>query len=104
MGATGGSEPAEVLSQRRVRLVVSGRVQGVFYRQSAVEQARALSLSGWVRNLPDGRVEAAVQGSGPAVERFVAWARVGPPAARVNEVSVRPEPPRREAGPFHVRG
>jgi len=67
----------------RASLVISGEVQGVFYRQSAVEEARSLGLDGWIRNLPDGRVEAEAEGERAAVEAFVAWCRRGPPSARV---------------------
>ena len=78
---------------RRVRVVVSGRVQGVFYRAECAQRARALGLGGCVRNLPDGRVEAAFEGPPPAVERMIAWCREGPPLARVEAVDVREEPP-----------
>ena len=66
------------------RFIVSGRVQGVYFRQAAVEQARQLQVSGWVRNLPDGRVEGIVSGGPAALEDFKAWLRRGPPAARVD--------------------
>lgn len=72
----------------RLRLVVSGRVQGVAFRANAQRQAQALRLTGWVRNLPDGRVEALVEGTPATVEAFVAWCRQGPPAARVKQIDV----------------
>jgi acylphosphatase len=68
------------------RLSIHGRVQGVFYRGWTVETARGLALVGWVRNRPDGTVEALVQGEDAAVERFVALAGQGPSAARVERV------------------
>lgn len=68
------------------RFVVSGQVQGVFFRQSAVQQAVQLALSGWVRNRPDGRVEGLAQGAPEALEKFRTWLRQGPPAARVQSV------------------
>lgn len=71
------------------RLIVSGRVQGVSYRASFETQARALGLSGWVRNRSDGSVEALVAGSPEALERIVAWAWQGPPAAAVSKVEIR---------------
>lgn len=72
----------------RARLLVSGRVQGVGFRWSTVDQARRLGVRGWVRNRPDGRVEAEVEGERPDVEALVAWCRRGPPAAEVDEVEV----------------
>lgn len=68
------------------RFVVSGRVQGVFYRQSALQQARALGLCGWVRNRDDGRVEGLAQGEAPALDQFRTWLGQGPPAASVAAV------------------
>jgi acylphosphatase len=73
---------------RRVHLWISGRVQGVFFRSSTQEQARARGLTGWVRNAPDGRVEAEIQGVPAAVEHLIAECRDGPPAARVTDVEV----------------
>jgi acylphosphatase len=70
----------------RVRVLVAGTVQGVFFRVSAVEEARARGLTGWVRNLPDGAVEVEAQGPPEQVEDLVAWLRVGPPAASVTGV------------------
>ena len=70
----------------RVHLLVSGLVQGVFYRQSTVDEARRLGVAGWVRNLPDGRVEVLAEGGKAALEGLVAFCREGPPAARVDDV------------------
>lgn len=75
-----------------MRVSVSGRVQGVWFRGSTVERATGLGLSGWVRNLPDGRVEAAFQGSPGAVDDAVAFCREGPPGAVVDDVATRDEP------------
>jgi len=72
----------------RRRLVVTGRVQGVFYRDWAVEQARLLGLNGWVRNRTDGSVEALVSGAPEMVGAIIERARRGPPAARVDDVAV----------------
>lgn len=85
---------------RQVR--VSGRVQGVFFRQWTCEQARELGISGWVRNCPDGSVEAHAEGDEALVEQLVQRMRRGPPAARVERVEVEPTATQAAAG-FTVR-
>ncbi len=70
------------------RLLISGRVQGVYYRESMRAEAENLHVAGWVRNLRDGRVEAMVQGDAQAVSALIDWARGGPPAARVDAVEI----------------
>lgn len=70
------------------RLTIRGRVQGVWYRESMRQAADRFAVTGWVRNRLDGSVEALVQGEAMAVEAVIAWARQGPPAARVDEVAV----------------
>jgi acylphosphatase len=72
------------------RLTISGRVQGVGFRYALADEARARDLGGWVRNRRDGTVEAVVVGPEADVEAVIAWARHGPPAARVTGVSVEP--------------
>lgn len=72
----------------RARLTISGRVQGVFYRQSTRDKARSLRLSGWVRNLYDGTVEVEAIGPRERVEDLIAWCRQGPPSASVSDVQV----------------
>lgn len=72
----------------RRRAVVSGRVQGVFFRASTRRRARALGLAGWVRNLADGRVELEAEGTPRAVADLLAWVETGPPQARVTGVEV----------------
>lgn len=69
------------------RFIVSGKVQGVFYRASTREQALALGLSGYANNLPDGRVEVLASGSADALDALQRWLGKGPPAARVDNVS-----------------
>jgi acylphosphatase len=88
--------------QVRARVFVSGRVQGVWFRESCREQAVAAGVSGWVRNRYDGRVEAVLEGPPAAVERVVRWCHDGPARARVDAVEVEDEQPVGEQG-FHVR-
>lgn len=70
------------------RVLISGTVQGVGYRQALAERARQLNLQGWCRNLPDGRVEAWVQGLPDAVAEVLAWMHIGPPSAKVEKVEI----------------
>ena len=70
------------------RLVIRGRVQGVWFRESMRIEAERLGLAGWVRNRADGSVEAVIQGNGDAVEAMTRWAHRGPEAARVTQVEV----------------
>jgi len=72
------------------RFLVTGRVQGVGFRWSAVQAAERIGVTGWVRNLPSGEVEALVAGDDDAVERMADWLRQGPPGARVDAVSATP--------------
>ena len=72
----------------RARMVVNGIVQGVAFRASAQAEAERLGLSGWVRNLPDGRVELLAEGPRARVESLLAWCWRGPPLARVSDVQV----------------
>ncbi|HEY9759585.1 MAG TPA: acylphosphatase [Oculatellaceae cyanobacterium] len=76
------------MNTARVRLVVLGKVQGVFYRHSTREKARELGLSGWVRNLSDGSVEVEASGAKTTVEQLISWCRRGPANARVEDVVV----------------
>jgi acylphosphatase len=79
-------------------VVIRGRVQGVFFRDGAQDQARALRVAGWVRNRSDGSVEGVFEGPRPAVERMIEWCRTGPPRANVEEVEVKWEQPEGLAG------
>jgi acylphosphatase len=87
----------------RARLLVSGLVQGVCFRQSTADEARGLGLCGSVRNLPDGRVEVEAEGERGVVEALVRFCRHGPPGARVDDVSVDWLTPTGESGSFTVR-
>ena len=77
------------MTGRAVRVLIEGRVQGVWFRGSTKETADALGVTGWVRNLPDGRVEAFAEGDEQALARFVAWCERGPELARVTNVETR---------------
>lgn len=84
-------------------LRITGLVQGVGYRASFEEEARALRLSGWVRNRADGSVEAVVRGEVQALEKIIAWSRRGPRAAQVRDVAVTDlDDATVEAGQFDV--
>jgi acylphosphatase len=85
-----------------MRVFVAGMVQGVWFRESCREQAAAVGVSGWVRNLGDGRVEAVLEGPEAAVDRVVRWCHDGPRRARVDRVDVEVEQPLGESG-FRVR-
>jgi len=76
----------------RLTVCIRGRVQGVGFRYATLAQAQALGLAGWVRNRPDGSVEAAFYGPRVILEQALAWCREGPSAARVAEVEVSWEP------------
>ncbi len=90
---------AKIMSSTvRMHVWVEGRVQGVFYRQSAKAEADRLGLTGWVKNLDDGRVEAVVEGMQFLVQQWVEWSRKGPPHARVQQVHVQTELPLGEIG------
>jgi len=70
----------------RMRLIIEGRVQGVWFRESTRRQALGLGLTGWVKNRPDGTVEALVEGPEQEVNQLVSWCRKGPPTARVSGI------------------
>jgi acylphosphatase len=91
------------MADARAHIVISGRVQGVFYRAFAEETANSLGLKGWVRNLPDGRVEAVLEGEKEAIEKAVAICRKGPPAARVSNIDVGWEDFKGEFTTFSVK-
>ena len=82
-------------------MVVTGRVQGVFFRDSCRKRARAAGVDGWVRNTEEGAVEAWFEGDSHDVERLVAWRREGPAGAWVDTVTVSKESPAGDRG-FHV--
>jgi acylphosphatase len=95
---------AESLDNRRIRLKIEGRVQGVFFRASAAEAAIRLGVKGWVKNLRDGSVEIMAEGKKEELDAFIAWCRQGPPRAQVENVHVRQETFLGEFRDFRVVG
>lgn len=91
------------MGKRRVHILVSGKVQGVFYRATTKEVADRLGLTGWVRNLPDGRVEIVAEGEEDALKNLISWCWEGPPLARVDSVDVKWEPYSGEYDSFSIR-
>ncbi|MGQ9689229.1 MAG: acylphosphatase [Desulfobaccales bacterium] len=87
----------------RAQVLISGRVQGVFYRARTRDQALARGLTGWVRNLPDGRVAAVFEGPREKIEDMLAWCRIGPSYAAVDEVLTDWQPYRGEFQDFTIR-
>lgn len=83
---------------KRVHVYISGRVQGVFFRAYTRETALSLNLTGWVRNLSDGRVEAVFEGKDESVAAMLEWCGKGPPYAVVHDVDAREDTP---TGEFH---
>ncbi len=89
--------------KKRVHIFVTGRVQGVFYRATAANRARELGLTGFARNLPDGRVEIVAEGPVSAVDGLIAWCRQGPPMSRVDNVVSSEEEVRNDFTAFSIR-
>lgn len=86
----------------RVLVRIRGRVQGVFFREETRRRAESLGIDGWIRNLPDGSVEAAFEGEAERVESMVGWCKRGPRGAMVESIEAAQEPPTGERG-FEVR-
>lgn len=81
----------QAMPKKSLRLVIHGRVQGVFFRASMQSEAQHLKIAGWVCNRSDGTVEAAVQGEPAAVDAIVCWAQRGPQHAQVDRVDIEPD-------------
>lgn len=90
------------MSKVRAHVLISGKVQGVYYRLETREQAIAAGVTGWVRNRPDRSVEGVFEGARESVEKLIAWCRKGPPMASVREVQVKWEPCRNEFDRFDI--
>lgn len=87
----------------RVHLLISGRVQGVYYRKNAKQEAKKLGLTGWVKNLPDRRVEVVAEGEEEKVEKFIDWCKKGPSLAIVRNVTIERQPPTGGFQDFNIR-
>ena len=79
------------MSNQRIRIIVTGKVQGVFFRQALKVMAKKNNIFGWVKNLKDGRVEAVLEGAEEKVSRLVEWSHGGPANARVEDVEIHNE-------------
>jgi acylphosphatase len=86
----------------RVHVFVSGKVQGVYFRQNTMETAKKYGVTGWVRNLPDSRVEAVFEGDSASVDKVVEWCKEGPPRAEVERVEVKTEDHMGEFSDFKI--
>ncbi len=90
------------MATRRIHVIVEGRVQGVYFRAHTQEEARRLGLAGWVRNRPDGSVEALVEGESTAVDRMQEWFHRGSPGSRVSSVRCSDEQPAGDCRGFEI--
>lgn len=90
------------MAESRVRVQIEGRVQGVCFRMETRRAAQERGVKGWVKNLPDGRVEAVFEGDAPTVQSMLAWCETGPPLARVRRVIRTDETPSGEFDGFRI--
>lgn len=99
-------EHAKIVAMKnaaRVHLKINGRVQGVYFRASTVEQARRLGVTGWVMNCRDSSVAVIAEGERERLEELIGWCRSGPPGAQVTEVSAEWEAPKEEFQSFYIK-
>ena len=87
---------------KRVHVIVEGRVQGVFFRAYTSDEAKKLGLTGWVRNRPEGTVEAVIEGDAGSVDTMLRWFYQGSPGSRVTKVRVSEEPPVGDSTTFEI--
>ena len=95
-------EPLKMTKMARLRVFVSGKVQGVYYRQNTMETAKKYGVTGWVRNLPDSRVEAVFEGDSINVDKVIEWCKEGPPRAEVQGIEIKSEDYKGEFSDFVV--
>lgn len=89
-------------TSRRIHAIISGKVQGVFYRASTMDEAKRLNLTGWVKNLADGRVELVAEGRPEDIDALISWCKKGPPYARVTDIKIDEQIPTGEFKTFLV--
>lgn len=89
--------------RERAHVYISGDVQGVFFRGSTRQKANELDLNGWVKNMPDGRVEALFEGASSAVREMIDWCKEGPSPATVEDVDAEHEQPEEDLSGFEIR-
>jgi len=87
----------------RVHIIVSGRVQGVGYRNNTFKQAKKIGVNGWVRNLGDGKVEAVFEGGKQEVEKIINWAKKGPLFANISDFKIEWQEPKEEFKNFEIK-
>ncbi len=91
------------MEDKRVHIIIESRVQGVFYRASARDEALTLELTGFVKNLPGGSVELVAEGNPEKLDQLIQWCRVGPPNAQVTDIKTTFSPPIGEFDNFHIQ-
>ena len=87
---------------RRIHAFISGRVQGVFFRANTSRKAKELDITGWVRNLPDGRVEVLAEGDDKKIDEFIKFLHKGPPSAKVEDVEIKEQDYKGEFSDFII--
>lgn len=88
---------------KRAHVFISGRVQGVFFRQNALKKAKSLGISGWIKNTKDGRVEAIIEGEEEKINTMIEWLKIGPPLARVKNIEIIWEKAKEEFQDFEIQ-
>jgi len=91
-----------LINHTRVHIIVSGKVQGVYYRQNTAQKAQELGIVGWVRNLSDGRVESVMEGLDVDIDKMLSWCKSGPKDALVTEIEIMNEEYKKEFSTFDI--
>jgi acylphosphatase len=90
-------------NKAKAHVLISGQVQGVFFRDATRKKAEDLRITGWVRNLPDGRVEVLFEGEKEAIDKIIEWTKKGPDSARVEDIKVKWEEYKDEFSSFAIK-